>query len=465
ALPPHGMGGGASRSSTPRGAPAGAGCSQLARDGAGPGRGPLAQAGGPAMAPSRGAPEQHRGCDGRGALAAADAPRLPGLGAASEEHGRHSTSTCSSGGRTPGGGSLCGAPPGLAMRRYRMSMAEEDFMGEGASSVCWKATDIETGEHVAIKVYKRISDSRGRNVMLQKFTRQVRVLQELQEPLVQPEDPDLWSPQLQNVKAHRLFMQLLDYSKDSEGNPAPDEDDGIPYVVTELAQYSLKDYIQLRREQGKPVPKESIRHITKAIVLVVAGLHAKGLVHIDMKPENLMMFNGRLKLIDVDGCVKIGTRLSIQDSSISFSPCYCAPEWARFLIEDQETHITVAPSLDVWSVGMTIGELVTLDAILKPTYANFLCNGHSQREAGFLFMDWLSNIKKAPIPKSVEMFDLEFLDLLINWLLVVDDKVRKTLAQSLDSPFIEAAAPQKGCGSLKFKSGGSYLSSADDANS
>lgn len=25
----------------------------------------------------------------------------------------------------------------------------------------------------------------------------------------------------------------------------------------------------------------------------------------DLKPENLMMFNGRLKLIDVDGCVPI----------------------------------------------------------------------------------------------------------------------------------------------------------------
>merc|ERR1719203_2466473 len=100
------------------------------------------------------------------------------------------------------------------------------------------------------------------------------------------------------------------------------------------------------------------------------------MVHIDFKPENVMMFNGRLKLIDVDGCVKVGVSVSIQDSSISFSPCYCAPEWARFLIKDSDSRITISPCLDVWSVGMTICELVTLDAVLKPRYASFLRNAH-----------------------------------------------------------------------------------------
>ena len=42
------------------------------------------------------------------------------------------------------------------------------------------------------------------------------------------------------------------------------------------------------------------------------------------------------------------------------------------------------------SVGMTLCEMVTLDAILKPNYGNFLRNAHSHREAGFLFMEWLA---------------------------------------------------------------------------
>lgn len=330
------------------------------------------------------------------------------------------------------------------MGKYTMSMAKEDLMGEGTSSICRKGTNNDTKETVAIKVYKATKESaKHEDVKLQKFKRQISVLTELQEAFKRPSDSKLWCESLANTKPARLFMSLIDYSKDAKGEPGPDTSDGVLYVITELAQYSLKDYLALRRDQNRPLPPESVRNITKAIILVVAGLHAKNLVHIDLKPENLMMFNGRLKLIDVDGCVRAGTSVSIQDSSISFSPCYCAPEWARFLIEDSESRIVVTPALDVWSVGMTICELVTLDAILKPMYANFLRNGHSHREAGFLFMDWLSNIKKAPFPKPLEKFDKDLYDLLSNWLLVCDPRKRKTLAQCLSAQnsYISAVKP------------------------
>eukprot|EP00747_Dinoflagellata_sp_TGD_P100993 gnl/TRDRNA2_/TRDRNA2_168212_c0_seq4.p1 gnl/TRDRNA2_/TRDRNA2_168212_c0~~gnl/TRDRNA2_/TRDRNA2_168212_c0_seq4.p1 ORF type:complete len:701 (+),score=150.23 gnl/TRDRNA2_/TRDRNA2_168212_c0_seq4:87-2105(+) len=329
----------------------------------------------------------------------------------------------------------------VVMGKYIMYMSKECLMGEGTSSICRKGKNNETGEEVAIKVYKeqKGGGKKAEEVKMQKFKRQIQVLKELLEPFVQPSDPTLWHEQLAGAKPARLFMSLVDYSKDAKGEPAPDPTDGVVYVITELAQYSLKDYLALRREQAKPIPKESVKNITKAIVLVVAGLHAKGLVHIDLKPENLMMFNGRLKLIDVDGCVKVGTNISIQDSSISFSPCYCAPEWARFLIKDSDSKIIASPGLDVWSIGMTICELVTLDAVLKPMYANFLRNAHSHREAGFLFLDWLSNLKKVPLPKSIERFDTQLNDLILNWLLVCDKTTRKQLAQSLSHPYVASA--------------------------
>eukprot|EP00933_Yihiella_yeosuensis_P018659 TRINITY_DN15240_c0_g1_i3.p1 TRINITY_DN15240_c0_g1~~TRINITY_DN15240_c0_g1_i3.p1 ORF type:complete len:689 (+),score=146.41 TRINITY_DN15240_c0_g1_i3:50-2116(+) len=339
----------------------------------------------------------------------------------------------------------------IVMGKYEMKMSKQDIMGEGTSSICRKGINLKTREEVAIKVYKATRDGKkSEDVKLQKFKRQIEVLQKLQEPFEAPEDKRLWHPSIATSKPAKLFMQLLDYSQDANGIPQKDATDGMLYVVTELAQYSLKDYLALRREQGKSLSKEAIRNISKAIILVVAGLHAKGLVHLDLKPENLMMFDGRLKLIDVDGCVKAGSCVSIQDSSISFSPCYCAPEWARFLVEEAESTITVKPDLDVWSIGMTLCELVTLDAILKPMYADFLRNGHSHREAGFLFMDWLGNVKKAPLPKSILRYDKDFYVLLSESLLVCKDEAgrrRLTLAECLEDAYFKtdteaAAAPE-----------------------
>lgn len=325
--------------------------------------------------------------------------------------------------------------------RYKMSTAKEDVMGKGASSICRKAKDMQTGKTVAIKVYKeQMSGGRVKDTTLQKYRRQIAVLNELQEPFKPPADPTLWNDTLSRVKPSQLFMQLLDYSKDEHGNPGPDPQDGMLYVVTELAQYSLKDFLADRRAKQKPLSKEAVRDLSKRIMLAMAGLHAKGFVHIDMKPENLMVFDGRLKVIDVDGCVRMGTSVSINDGSISFSPCYCAPEWARFMIKDSEQAIQAHPCLDVWSVGMTLCEFVTLDAIWKPQYANFMRTASSHKEAGFLFLEWLGDLKdkhlQSTLPKSIQRFDPGFVELLHQWLLVCGKDKRKSCAQALDNPYL-----------------------------
>jgi len=328
--------------------------------------------------------------------------------------------------------------------KYKIFMGKEDVMGKGSSSICRRGKDITTGKLVAIKVYKeQSSGGKVKTTTMQKYKRQISVLKELMEPFKEPDDGTLWAPQLATMKPSQIFMQLLDYSKDANGEPAPDPEDGMLYVVTELAQYSLKDFIADRREKQKSLSKEAVRDLSKRIMLAMAGLHAKGFVHVDMKPENLMVFDGRLKVIDVDGCVRIGTKVSINDGSISFSPCYCAPEWARFIIKDSESTIVASPSLDVWSVGMTLCEFITLDAIWKVQYASFMRNAQSQREAGFLFLEWLGDIKWAPLPRAVEKFDPALLDLLHEWLLVCDPKKRKSCAQALSNPYLAEGGWEK----------------------
>ncbi|CAK0798851.1 unnamed protein product, partial [Prorocentrum cordatum] len=237
--------------------------------------------------------------------------------------------------------------PRRVLGRYVMKMDDHDVLGEGTSSICRRGIDEETGNEVAIKVYK--TDKRGgtSSVTLMKFRRQIAVLKQLQVPLSKPADPRLWTPELEGIDPSRMFVQLLDYSADAAGCPGPDVTDKVMYVVTEMASYSLKDYIKERREQRHRPSANTIQILARQLVLVVAGLHARGLVHLDLKPENLMIFGGLLKLIDVDGCVKINEQVSCEDSSLSFSPCYCAPEWAAFVLDELDSRVhVVSPALD-----------------------------------------------------------------------------------------------------------------------
>jgi serine/threonine protein kinase len=206
--------------------------------------------------------------------------------------------------------------------------------------------------------------------------------------------------------------------------PGADTSDGELYIITELGEYSLKEYLQ----QGDRRSKAAIKSITMATMLVAAGLHAKGFVHMDLKPENLMVFDGRLKLIDVDGCVEIGSTVSVDDHSLSYSPLYCAPEWANFLVADSEDDtMTVSPALDVWSIGMTVCEL----AWHKPIFSK--PRGSLKRTE---YWGWVSDLQSAPLPASVRDFDEGFVDLLSTCLLVPEKTRRKSLIESLDHPFL-----------------------------
>jgi len=155
------------------------------------------------------------------------------------------------------------------------------------------------------------------------------------------------------------------------------------------------------------------------------------------KPANIMVFNGVLKLIDVEGCVKIGSKVSVWDSSLSFSACYCAPEFAAFCIEDSdEPIIQVSAALDVWSVGITICELVTLDPILKKKYAMFHRRGGVHNDGGFQYLEWLSMLTQPHMPGSIEEFDVELAFLVKDLLCVCDPVNRKSLAESLSCDYL-----------------------------
>jgi serine/threonine protein kinase len=283
---------------------------------------------------------------------------------------------------------------------------------------------------VAVKVYKSADgkpDSRKNTI--RKFKRQVSTLLELQQPFKEPADPKLWVDELARTRPSELFVMLLDYSRDATGAVGPSAD-GSMYVITELAEETLKSFVKRHCESSEPLRADCVRKIAREVTLAMAGLHAKGLVHLDMKPENIMLSGGRWKLIDMDGCFRNGAILQQSNGSVSFSPCYCAPEFAKFVTKGGS--ITITPALDVWSVGLTIAELVELCPLLRASYQQ-VAKGLSRREGSTRFLKWLSSQRTAP--RLTRECDDSFRKLLDAWLLVVNQAKRRTLAESLSSDF------------------------------
>jgi len=302
-------------------------------------------------------------------------------------------------------------------------------LGEGTSSVCYLGSNIETGEAVAIKVYK--PSKGGVSATLAKFGRQIEVMREMQRPLEKPADDALWCDDLARTDPANLFLELLDFSKDASGEPAQDPADGRMYMVTELADRTLQDMLCQRRKKNAPLSVENVRKIARQVVLAVAWLHAKGYVHLDVKPENIMLCGGRWKLIDMDGCLRAGTEVKL-NNGISFTHVYCAPEFARFVV--QGGSVIVKPSMDVWSVGITIVELVNLCPLLWTQWKQHqkVSDGQSHSAGNTSFLKWLGAVEATSLPRPGES---RFKILLCSWLLVPDPELRRTLAQSLDAPY------------------------------
>lgn len=97
-------------------------------------------------------------------------------------------------------------------------------------------------------------------------------------------------------------------------------------IVTELADGTLKDVFRTHREAGLPgIPRdELLRYVDDAADALDFMLDTHKLQHLDIKPENLLVLGGRIKVADF-GLVK---RVGEQSISMmgGLTPSYAAPE-------------------------------------------------------------------------------------------------------------------------------------------
>ncbi|MHB8902419.1 MAG: tubulin-like doman-containing protein, partial [Thermoguttaceae bacterium] len=143
--------------------------------------------------------------------------------------------------------------------------------------------------------------------------------------------------------------------------------DGQLVVVTELADMSLKERYERCREEGKPgIPREELLvYVADAADALDYMRESHGLQHLDVKPENLLITSGRVKVADF-GLVK-----SLQDEHVSLlgglTPQYAPPE----LFDG-----TPSPASDQYSLAVVYQEMLTGTPPFPGRTAAQLANQH-----------------------------------------------------------------------------------------
>ena len=127
------------------------------------------------------------------------------------------------------------------------------------------------------------------------------------------------------------------------------EEDGTYFMVMEYVDgKNLKEYI---REKG-PLPVNEAVHITRQIAEALQQAHAAGVVHRDIKPQNILFSrDGKVKVTDFGIAIAgDGVTVTVGDEIIG-SVQYISPEQARGGIAGKQS--------DLYSLGIVFYEMVT----------------------------------------------------------------------------------------------------------
>lgn len=104
---------------------------------------------------------------------------------------------------------------------------------------------------------------------------------------------------------------------------------GSPYLVLPYAgQGSLEDVFE--QEGGRPWPLERVLPAMEQATEALEYAHARGVLHRDVKPANLLLIGSRVVLSDFGVASLIGTDISHLDAPWAGSPAYMALEVWQF---------------------------------------------------------------------------------------------------------------------------------------
>ena len=193
--------------------------------------------------------------------------------------------------------------------RYRL----ERLLGSGGMADVWLAQDSELSRHVAVKV---LHDRFAQDAQfVERFRREAASAAGLMHPNV---------------------VGVFDRG----------QVDGTYYIAMEYVEgSSLKDLIT----RGLTVPQAV--EITRQVLAAEQFAHAHGIVHRDIKPQNVIVDSaGRVRVLDF-GIARAGASEITQTGSVMGTAQYLSPEQAQ--------GFEVNPASDLYSTGVVLYEMLT----------------------------------------------------------------------------------------------------------
>jgi eukaryotic-like serine/threonine-protein kinase len=130
------------------------------------------------------------------------------------------------------------------------------------------------------------------------------------------------------------------------------EEERVPFLVLEMVEgSSLRDRL---REQP-PTPTEAVAWMAQAAD-GLGAIHAAGMVHGDVKPENMLLTpEGQVKVVDLGLAQSAGTAMGTA-GALYGTPAYIAPELVQQAWSGGTP--TAEPRGDVYALGVTLFELL-----------------------------------------------------------------------------------------------------------